>query len=771
MYQLRTILEGHDLDVRSLASIDTNTILSGSRDATARVWDLSPRLDRISASEICFTSPTSSFINSVAFVDSPLTGRVAAVAGKDAVIYLCDVHDSFLKPGDDFGKFQLVGHQGNVCSLNYADGALVSGSWDCTAKVWDLASFSVKHDLKGHSASVWDAKVVDAANEIYLTCSADGTIRKWQGSTEVARYSGHNDVVRKLLILPDGKHFVSASNDCTLKVWDLATGAVIRTLSGHESFIYDVAVLSNGDLVSTAEDRSVRVWRNGQAVQAITLPCISVWSVAVLANDDIAVGCSDRKVYVFTAAEDRQATADSINEFRRTVQDLAISEQSLDSLKKTDLPGYEALQDLSVSEGTTKMVKSPAGVIEAHQFSSGQWVKIGDVVGSAGGSSGKTEYQGAQYDYVFDVDVEDGKPPLKLPYNANENPYTAAEKFLANNDLPSSYTDEVVRFIEQNTSGVSLGGGPAPSAPTPALTSAPAPASASSSAPASASSLLPEKSLITFKEFKLDQLMKGFTKFNSDQPEEKKFSATEVRQVMSALRDPKSKDCIFFISHIVPKILKEWNTSQRLIGFDLLRVSIARVTTVDLIQSTDAAEEVLRMLLKSLDEVGENDVALIMMIARVLCNLTGSTLFAQLFFTLDDNNVISMNEFFEDFVNKLTVVIKIITSSPTARSSKHYKNTLAGLAAFLYDLSAFAFTTSSLKNNTSALNSFASILEDVGEDLAREDEEAAYRLYVALGNLTVLKVVHQQPVWFKETKTLYTSDRLEKLYRELSFTN
>ena len=35
------------------------------------------------------------------------------------------------------------------------------------------------------------------------------------------------------------------------------------------------------------------------------------------------------------------------------------------------------------------------------------------------GSGRKQLYEGKEYDYVFDVDVQDGVPPLKLPYNAN----------------------------------------------------------------------------------------------------------------------------------------------------------------------------------------------------------------------------------------------------------------------------------------------------------------------------------------------------------------
>jgi phospholipase A-2-activating protein len=99
------------------------------------------------------------------------------------------------------------------------------------------------------------------------------------------------------------------------------------------------------------------------------------------------------------------------------------------------------------------------------------WQKIGDVV-DAVGSGRKQLYEGKEYDYVFDVDIKDGAPPLKLPYNANgestlqlpayrscfaENPYQAAHRFLGRNDLPLTYIDEVAKFIENNTAAVNLG--------------------------------------------------------------------------------------------------------------------------------------------------------------------------------------------------------------------------------------------------------------------------------------------------------------------------
>lgn len=46
-----------------------------------------------------------------------------------------------------------------------------------------------------------------------------------------------------------------------------------------------------------------------------------------------------------------------------------------------------------------------------------------------------------------------------LPKFSIENPYGAAQRFLERNDLPSTYVDQVVEFIQNNTAGVNLGSG------------------------------------------------------------------------------------------------------------------------------------------------------------------------------------------------------------------------------------------------------------------------------------------------------------------------
>jgi len=51
---------------------------------------------------------------------------------------------------------------------------------------------------------------------------------------------------------------------------------------------------------------------------------------------------------------------------------------------------------------------------------------------------GKT-HGGQEWDYVFDVDAEEGAPPRKLPANRGEDPYAVADRFLIQEGLPVSY--------------------------------------------------------------------------------------------------------------------------------------------------------------------------------------------------------------------------------------------------------------------------------------------------------------------------------------------
>lgn len=84
-------------------------------------------------------------------------------------------------------------------------------------------------------------------------------------------------------------------------------------------------------------------------------------------------------------------------------------------------------------------------------------LQVGTVVEGQGTGSTKKLHDGQEYDFVFDIDIEEGKPPLKLPYNLTESAWDAARKFLEKNELPMSYYEQVANWISENTKGARIG--------------------------------------------------------------------------------------------------------------------------------------------------------------------------------------------------------------------------------------------------------------------------------------------------------------------------
>jgi WD40 repeat protein/tRNA A-37 threonylcarbamoyl transferase component Bud32 len=68
--------------------------------------------------------------------------------------------------------------------------------------------------------------------------------------------------VNSLAVRPDGKWIAAACGDGTVKVWDLKTGKVVRTLRGHTARVFSVAFRPPDGryLASMSADRTLRVW-------------------------------------------------------------------------------------------------------------------------------------------------------------------------------------------------------------------------------------------------------------------------------------------------------------------------------------------------------------------------------------------------------------------------------------------------------------------------------------------------------------------------------
>lgn len=353
----------------------------------------------------------------------------------------------------------LRGHTSTVSALAAGtdNGCLLSGSWDKSARVWKVSGFGESSSvvLNGHEAAVWAVAALKSGK--FVTGSADKSIIYWNsGGEKLKILKGHKDCVRGLLALPNDA-IISAGNDAVIKIWN-EDGECIDELHGHTNYIYTIAFnkhLGDDVIVSGGEDSTLRMWNaKGELGDALALPAQSVWAVSCLKNGDIVTGTSDGIVRIFTKDPSRladEATMKAFEDARETR--LREANVALGGVKVNELPGPEALLQKG-KEDQTKMVRHPDGKIICYQWANGKWNSLGDVVGAAGGTqetSGKTLFEGKEYDYVFSVDISENSPAIKLPYNRGEDPWMVAQKFIHKNDLPQVYLEQVANFIITNS--------------------------------------------------------------------------------------------------------------------------------------------------------------------------------------------------------------------------------------------------------------------------------------------------------------------------------
>lgn len=496
-------------------------------------------------------------------------------------------------------------------------------------------------------------------------------------------------------------------------------GQLVAELYGHESFIYSVASLPSGELVSSGEDRTVRVWNGTQCVQTITHPAISVWSVAVCKeNGDIVTGASDRVTRVFTRSQERQAAPEVVQQFEASVKESAIPEQQVGKVNKEKLPGPEFLQRRSgTKEGQVQMIREDDGSVTAHTWSAAaqQWIAVGTVVDSAASGGRKTEYQGQDYDYVFDVDVEDGKPPLKLPYNVTQNPYEAATKFIGDNELPKTYLDQVANFIVQNTQGATLG----PAAQEPAGDTA------QPTIPESRPNVLPQKTFLSIKSANLKVVSKKLRELNeqlvSSGSKDVALGPAEV-ETLSALcgelekgGDLKDSPLVQNGGYLLFKVSTAWPPASRLPGLDLLRV-LASATPV--IATLDYGNQDLISGIRSggiFDPpVNVNNA---MLSVRMMANL----------FETEAGRDLAVRNF-----DQILAMIQPVLEDSGGAPNRNF--TIA--VATLYINFAVFWTTEGRESTPVSSERGLALLERLTKMLSDEkDSEAVYRSLVALGTL------------------------------------
>jgi hypothetical protein len=140
------------------------------------------------------------------------------------------------------------------------------------------------------AADTYSASAYDYPNEDHHINLMD---RSLPVPNEAIKLLGHTAPQTFLLFSPNGKWFASASEDATIRIWDVSDGACLAVLSGHDQHVTSLAFSDDSSLLaSTSLDESVFVWNmrdfskatalNGH--KAATTACVFVQRLSLLVS-------------------------------------------------------------------------------------------------------------------------------------------------------------------------------------------------------------------------------------------------------------------------------------------------------------------------------------------------------------------------------------------------------------------------------------------------------------------------------------------------------
>ncbi len=156
--------------------------------------------------------------------------------------------------------------------------------------------------LKSHTGSI-EALAMSGDGRLAVTGSTDRTVRVWDlASGRILRtLAGHREWVQAVALTADNRFVLSGSEDRTVRYWSLDDGAHQAVLRGHTLGVTGIAVAADGDSAySVSEDGSLRRWnlRTGDSVQLFKGAYHQLRPVVLAPDDRVIFGAGDWTIIV-----------------------------------------------------------------------------------------------------------------------------------------------------------------------------------------------------------------------------------------------------------------------------------------------------------------------------------------------------------------------------------------------------------------------------------------------------------------------------------------
>lgn len=202
-------------------------LFTGSLDYTAKMFDIS------TGTEIRTFQGHSLSVNSVF-----ASGDHLFTASNDTTAKMWDINT-----GNLVRTFTYT----NALSSVFVSGSnLFTGSSDSTAKMWNIETGALVKTFSGHNDAVMSVFVADSEGQTFLfTGSLDNTVNKYDiAATPATPVDSFDNTVTARNVHVVGNHLFTTSGQ-DAKMFDITTGSLVSTFSGHTSEVTSVFATEN----------------------------------------------------------------------------------------------------------------------------------------------------------------------------------------------------------------------------------------------------------------------------------------------------------------------------------------------------------------------------------------------------------------------------------------------------------------------------------------------------------------------------------------------
>lgn len=160
-----------------------------------------------------------------------------------------------------------------------AEPQVITGSHDCTIRLWDLAMGRSRVTLTNHKRSV---RALSLHPKLYTFASASpDNIKQWKfpNGDFVQNLSGHNAIVNALASNADGV-LVSGADNGSMFFWDWKTGYNFQRVQAaaqpgsidSESGIFSMTFDRSGSrLLATEADKTIKIYKARNSQHAVII--------------------------------------------------------------------------------------------------------------------------------------------------------------------------------------------------------------------------------------------------------------------------------------------------------------------------------------------------------------------------------------------------------------------------------------------------------------------------------------------------------------------